>query len=667
MAVLRYKDEHNKVGYLLKPTGSDDYHQIINFLRASHIRYALTHNPIIFDSLVKQFWSIAMLRSPELGPPAIQANIDKTPYTITEDLVRSQLQLADDAGIDDLPIVEIYSGMDNLGIHFEGHPMPNLPVMLLQAQAGEEDEPLEGSFHMSPLRSTQDPPSGQPSGGAKDPITLTSLSFIVSTFVQKVNSLETELKNHMKLFKDVVRKLVKKVKAMEVKLKTKKMKMVVTVTVDSNIPPGCASYIPAASTSVPAAVPTSALTIPAGSPSVPADVPPSVAPAGVSSKGKSPMAAKRLHDEEQAQLDRQRAELQRRRQQEVLDSAMYYTEEDWIHIRAQVEANASLFKILLGDDVSKDNFPARMAALIKRKKQSIAEKLAKERRNRPMTQAQQRTYMRQFVNNQSRAVYSTGWSMARVKSFIDAQLKEEFEKIQKAILNIQIQAFSQTLKRTGPMLEEPFSKRQNSTEAPIPFVHDVPQSPVVSSPPSSGTRRKSLGRKRLPKPKPTLQELDLDADAQTFIKIVSIEDSDDAVPPVWSAFVGWEVIHTPLGDINALYRMDRSTSYFTTLREILHMVDRHDLLNLYGLVVKYYENHREIRSWRLNTLSNVHILETVSSEVLYMFADVSYPLSVKLMERMLTHKLEIDTDVVRNDMTTAEQLIQFIKNQLAAA
>nr|GEY27719.1 hypothetical protein [Tanacetum cinerariifolium] len=37
MAALRYRDEHNKVGYLLKPTRSDDYHQIIDFLRASHL------------------------------------------------------------------------------------------------------------------------------------------------------------------------------------------------------------------------------------------------------------------------------------------------------------------------------------------------------------------------------------------------------------------------------------------------------------------------------------------------------------------------------------------------------------------------------------------------------------------------------------------------------
>ncbi|GJV83406.1 hypothetical protein Tco_1523304 [Tanacetum coccineum] len=64
---------------------------------------------------------------------------------------------------------------------------------------------------------------------------------------------------------------------------------------------------------------------------------------------------------------------------------------------------------------------------------------------------------------------------------------------------------------------------------------------------------------------------------------------------------------------------------------------------------------------------SVHVLETVSGKVLYMFADVSYPLLVKLMERILKHKLEIDKDVVGNDMTIAEQLIRFIKNQIAAA
>nr|GEV06566.1 synaptobrevin, longin-like domain protein [Tanacetum cinerariifolium] len=769
MAVLRYKDEHNKVGYLLKPTRSDEYHHIIDFLRASHIR------------------------SPELGPPAIQATIDKTPYTITEDLVRSQLQLADDGGIDDLPIAEIYSGMDNLGyvtegkltffknkfspqwrflvhailhclgtksgswdqfgsplavsficlsdgrqfnwssyifkgmvsnirnakkflmyprflqislgietrikrqykvlkfssklfanmrLNFEGHPMLLLPAMLSQDQKGEGAGVAAQAVpqHMPAPDQPQDHLSTPPRQQTSD------LNALVFEHGQRKQDVDL----------DALLALAN-----------------AAVTVDSHLPPGGASNNPAASTSVPADVPTGALNVPTGSTSVPTDAPTGVAPAGVSNKGKTPMveeditvkertfrqmhgdilgeqATKRLHDEEQAQVDRQRAELQRRRQQKVLGSAMYYTEADWINIMAHVEANASLSKTLL----------ARMAALIKRKKQALAEKLAQERKDRPMTQGQQRTYMRQFVKNQSCVVYSTGWSMARVKSFTDDQLKKEFEKIQKAISNIQIQAFSRTLKRTGSMLEEPSSKRQKSTEAPIPSVPEVPQSPVVSSPKSSGTRRKSLGRNRLTKPKSKLQELDLDADDQTFIKVVSDEDYEDEAPRLWSALVGWEVITTPLGDINALYRIDRSTAYFTTIREILHMMDRQDLVKLYGLVVKYYENHLvagaglilwgdlqvlfdsheggkgsfvwqnqhlwHIRSWRLYTLSNVHVLKTVSGEVVYMFADVSYPFSVKLMEGMLKHKLEIDKDVVGNDMTTAEQLIRFIKNQLAA-
>ncbi|GJS98933.1 hypothetical protein Tco_0820103 [Tanacetum coccineum] len=236
-----------------------------------------------------------------------------------------------------------------------------------------------------------------------------------------------------------------------------------------------------------------------------------------------------------------------------------------------------------------------------------------------------------------------------------------------------------TLKRAGEALEPDTSKKQKFIEAPIPFLPDVPQPPVVSSPKSSGTRRKSLGRNRLTKPKSILQELDLDANDTTFIKVVSDEDSIDEAPILWSALAGWEVISTPLGEINALYRLDQSTKHFTTLREILHMVDRQDLLKLYCMVVTYYENHFvagaglmlwgdvqvlidsqeggkcssvwnhrslwQIRRWRLYPLSNVHVLETVSGKVLYMFADVSYPLSVKLMERMLKHKLEITKDV----------------------
>ncbi|GKA08706.1 hypothetical protein Tco_0688037 [Tanacetum coccineum] len=87
MAALKYRDEHNKIGFLEKPKGSTDYHQVIDFLLDSHIRCALVTDPLIYDSLITQFWSTASLRSSKLGPPAIVATIDGTFYTITESLV----------------------------------------------------------------------------------------------------------------------------------------------------------------------------------------------------------------------------------------------------------------------------------------------------------------------------------------------------------------------------------------------------------------------------------------------------------------------------------------------------------------------------------------------------------------------------------------------------
>ncbi|GJX55257.1 hypothetical protein Tco_0285154 [Tanacetum coccineum] len=109
MAALKYRDEHNKVGFLDKSKGSTDYDQVIDFLLDSHIRYAIMSDPLIYDSLIKQFWSTASLLSSESGPPAIVAKIDGTPYTITESLGRSSLLLNDEGGIVDMCVAKIYT------------------------------------------------------------------------------------------------------------------------------------------------------------------------------------------------------------------------------------------------------------------------------------------------------------------------------------------------------------------------------------------------------------------------------------------------------------------------------------------------------------------------------------------------------------------------------
>ncbi|GKE85159.1 hypothetical protein Tco_1558901, partial [Tanacetum coccineum] len=73
--------------------------------------------------------------------------------------------------------------------------------------------------------------------------------------------------------------------------------------------------------------------------------------------------------------------------------------------------------------------------------EAVAERIAKEKRDRPMTQGQHREFMRNFVKNQSCSLYQTGWSMAKVMKFTDAQLKEEFEKIQRTLERAKILDF----------------------------------------------------------------------------------------------------------------------------------------------------------------------------------------------------------------------------------
>ncbi|GJW26019.1 hypothetical protein Tco_0039830 [Tanacetum coccineum] len=46
MANLKYRDEHNKVGFLEKPKGSADYLQVLDFLRSSHIRCGNAVKPL---------------------------------------------------------------------------------------------------------------------------------------------------------------------------------------------------------------------------------------------------------------------------------------------------------------------------------------------------------------------------------------------------------------------------------------------------------------------------------------------------------------------------------------------------------------------------------------------------------------------------------------------
>ncbi|GJV23217.1 hypothetical protein Tco_1375912 [Tanacetum coccineum] len=75
MANLEFCNTHNMVAYLNKIEGSEGFHQIVDFLNSSHIRYALTENPTIYVSLIQQFWNTTTARTLDNGEMKITAII----------------------------------------------------------------------------------------------------------------------------------------------------------------------------------------------------------------------------------------------------------------------------------------------------------------------------------------------------------------------------------------------------------------------------------------------------------------------------------------------------------------------------------------------------------------------------------------------------------------
>ncbi|GJW72844.1 ribonuclease H-like domain-containing protein [Tanacetum coccineum] len=97
MSTLTFADTHNMVAFLDKPAESDGFHNIIDFLNANQIRYALTINPTIYTSCIEQFWETARAKTIN-SELQIQALIDKKKVIITKSSIRSDLHL-EDAGV----------------------------------------------------------------------------------------------------------------------------------------------------------------------------------------------------------------------------------------------------------------------------------------------------------------------------------------------------------------------------------------------------------------------------------------------------------------------------------------------------------------------------------------------------------------------------------------
>nr|GEX83237.1 hypothetical protein [Tanacetum cinerariifolium] len=93
---------------------AEGFEQIIDFLSGSYINYALTVNPHVYISCIKQFWNTAMVKHSG-DVTRLQALVDKKRIVITEEVVREILQLNDAKVVIFLPNEEIFAGLARMG------------------------------------------------------------------------------------------------------------------------------------------------------------------------------------------------------------------------------------------------------------------------------------------------------------------------------------------------------------------------------------------------------------------------------------------------------------------------------------------------------------------------------------------------------------------------
>ncbi|GJY47653.1 hypothetical protein Tco_0436716 [Tanacetum coccineum] len=86
MSNLKFADTHNMVAFLEKPAESAGFEEIVDFLNAQPIRYALTINTTIYTSCIKQLWATAKAKTIN-REVQIHALVDRKKIIITELLI----------------------------------------------------------------------------------------------------------------------------------------------------------------------------------------------------------------------------------------------------------------------------------------------------------------------------------------------------------------------------------------------------------------------------------------------------------------------------------------------------------------------------------------------------------------------------------------------------
>ncbi|GJR70668.1 hypothetical protein Tco_0016733 [Tanacetum coccineum] len=140
MTTLKFADTHNMVAFLSKPAESEGFEQIVDSLNAHPIKHALTVNPTIYTSCIKQFWATVKAKTVN-GEVQLQAVVDGKKILITESTQLEGMSNHNRIYVTPSHTKKIFGNMRRVGKGFSGRETPLFPTMVVHNQ----EEMGEGS------------------------------------------------------------------------------------------------------------------------------------------------------------------------------------------------------------------------------------------------------------------------------------------------------------------------------------------------------------------------------------------------------------------------------------------------------------------------------------------------------------------------------------------
>ncbi|GJS81165.1 hypothetical protein Tco_0747706, partial [Tanacetum coccineum] len=584
---------------------------IIDFLATSHTQYALTESPTIYVSLIEQFWQAASASILKNRDMEITATIDGKVKVVFEASIRRHLKLEDSDGISTLPTSKKFEQLALMGAPSTSQP-PTSPPSMQKTHVAEEAANMP---HDSPLL------EGHTPGSDEGSMTLNELTVLLKKLEHKVKSRKyrrrakiviSDNEDYQEDLSKQGRKIAqidedKGITLVQMSAQTQGRK-------EYDLEPDFEYTAPEEDYTAEPDISTANVPVSTVGPKV-STASPQVRTAAeslvyirrsaakrkdkgkaimkevepVQKKTKLQLEQERLGLEEAPRLQEQLDEEERQRIARVQEKARTFNTEEWDNIQIEAE-------------------------LINERKRKFAQQRAEQRRNKPMTQAQQRTYMCNYIKHMG------SHTLQQLKKLSFDKINELFEITMKRVNTFTLMESNDTVSKVVAGSSKRDAKQELNQES---------------------SKRQKIGEGSEPAEELKDKESDELSQEQLQQKIIRVGDhtkvyqffedmlqnfNRDELVKLWDLVRERFSLTEPTDD--------KERALWVELKRLFEP-DTDDLLELQRYM-------HDPLTWRLYNTCGVHYVSTETGLNIFMLVEKDYPMTRGFPMLMLVNKLQVD-------------------------